>query len=110
MKNSENEMKQGGNNSECSSASNEASGSELCSVLLGVYDSAQSRHGSGVVDEGQALVSAVLSSLLALSHCAKTTALQGEDKKPCISCIHPYKYRKALFRNCLTRVSKLTLV
>ena len=59
-------------------AFSEASGSDLCSVLLGLYDKAPSL-GSEVVDEEKSLVSAVLSSLLSLSHSAKNAALQGED-------------------------------
>ena len=59
-------------------ACSEASGSDLCTVLLGLYDKAQSQD-SVVPDEEKSLVSAVLSSLLSLSHSAKNTALQGED-------------------------------
>lgn len=62
-----------------SSAGSEASGSELCGVLLDVYDCTPPRQRSEVQDEEQSLVSAVLSSLLALSHSAKSKALQGED-------------------------------
>ena len=69
---------QSGVNSTGSSANSEASGSELCGVLLGVYDCTPSRQCPEVQDEEQSLVSAVLSSLLALSHSAKSAALQGE--------------------------------
>ena len=55
----------------------EASGSDLCSVLLGLYDKSQSQ-GSEVLDDERSLVSAVLSSVLGLSDSAKHTALQGE--------------------------------
>jgi len=68
---------QSGVNSTGSSANSEASGSELCGVLLGVYDCTPSRQSSEVQDEEQSLVSAVLSSLLALSHAAKSKALQA---------------------------------
>ena len=69
-------------NSTGSSANSEASGSELCGVLLGVYDCTPSRQTAEVQDEEQSVVSAVLSSLLALSHSAKSAALQGEDGIP----------------------------
>ena len=75
-KNTDKERERGGVDSTGSS------GSELCSVLLGVYDNAPSRKSSEILDEEQALVSAVLSSLLALSHSAKTIALQGKDRMP----------------------------
>lgn len=90
MKPFQNAKEQGVNNSKCSSASSEASGSELCSVLLGVYDSAQSRQSSEIVDEEQPLVSAVLSSLLSLSHSAKSAALQGEDRTHCFTHLASY--------------------
>ena len=80
--NTKNKDRQSGVNSQGSSASSEASGSELCSVLLGVYDCTPSRQSTEVQDEEQSLVSAVLSSLLALSHSAKSAALQGEDTIP----------------------------
>ena len=80
VNNTQNNTQQGKNNSTGSAATSEVSGSELCSVLLDVYDSALARQSSEIPDEKQALVSAVLSSLLALSHSAKTTALQGENK------------------------------
>ena len=70
---------QTGVNSTGSSANSEASGSELCGVLLDVYHCTLPRQSSEVQDEEQSLVSAVLSSLLALSHSAKSKALQGED-------------------------------
>lgn len=73
MKNAKNRDQNGENNAGLSA------GSELCSVFLGVYDSAPSRQSSDIPDEEQALVCAVLSSLLALSHSAKAVALQGED-------------------------------
>lgn len=61
-----------------SSANTEASGSELCGVLLGVYDcTLPSRQSSEVQDEEKSLVFTVLSSLLALSHSAKSKALQA---------------------------------
>lgn len=75
----ENKNEQSGVNSLSSSANSEASGSEVCSVLLGVYDCTLSRQRSEIQDEEQSLVSAVLSSLLALSHSAKSAALQGEE-------------------------------
>lgn len=75
----EKKKEQSGVNSTGSSANSEASGSELCGVLLGIYDCTPSRQSSEVQDEEQSLVSAVLSSLLALSHAAKSKALQGED-------------------------------
>ena len=56
-------------------------GSELCSVLLGAYDAAQPL-GSAVMDEERNLVTAVLSSLLAVSQSAKNTALQGVSRTP----------------------------
>ncbi|KAJ7381609.1 hypothetical protein OS493_040163, partial [Desmophyllum pertusum] len=65
VKNTDKERERGGDDSTGSS------GSELCRVLLGVYDNAPSRKSSEILDEEQALVSAVLSSLLALSHSAK---------------------------------------
>ena len=82
MESTEKKRGQGDVNSSGSSANSEASGSELCSVLLGVYDCTPSRQSSEVQDEEQSLVSAVLSSLLALSHSAKSAALQGEDEIP----------------------------
>lgn len=54
------------------------SGSDLCGVLLTLYDGAQST-ASKVSDEERSLVCSVLSSVLAISHSAKHTALQGED-------------------------------
>lgn len=59
-----------------SNACTESTGSEMCRVLLDVYEHAQSR-SVGVPDEERGLVPAVLSSLLALSKSAKDTALQG---------------------------------
>lgn len=56
----------------------EVSGSDLCGVLLTLYDGAQST-ASKVPDEERSLVCSVLSSVLAVSHSAKHTALQGED-------------------------------
>lgn len=82
MENTENKREQGRDDSKGSCASREAPGSELCSVLLGVYDCTPSRQSSEIPDEEQSLVSAVLSSLLALSHSAKSAALQGEDRIP----------------------------
>lgn len=82
MENTENKSGQSGVNSLGSSANSEASGSEICSVLLGVYDSTLSRQRSEIQDEEQSLVSAVLSSLLALSHSAKSAALKGEERIP----------------------------
>ena len=70
---------QSGVNSTGSSSNSEASGSELCGVLLRVYDCTLPRQSSEVQDEEQSLVSDVLSSLLALSHYAKSKALQGEN-------------------------------
>lgn len=54
----------------------ESAGSEICRVLLDVYEHSQSRSVE-VPDEERGLVPAVLSSLLALSSSAKDTALQG---------------------------------
>lgn len=54
------------------------SGSDLCGVLLTLYDGAQST-ASKVSDEERSLVCSVLSSVLAVSHSAKHAALQGED-------------------------------
>ena len=59
-----------------SNACAESTGSEMCRVLLDVYEHAQSRSVE-VPDEERGLVPAVLSSLLALSKSAKDTALQG---------------------------------
>ena len=59
-----------------SNACAESTGSEMCRVLLDVYERAQSRSVE-VPDEERGLVPAVLSSLLALSDSAKYTALQG---------------------------------
>ena len=59
-----------------SNACAESTGSEMCRVLLDVYELAQSRSVE-VPDEERGLVPAVLSSLLALSDSAKDTALQG---------------------------------
>ena len=59
-----------------SNACAESTGSEMCRVLLDVYEHAQSRSVE-VPDEERGLVPAVLSSLLALSNSAKDTALQG---------------------------------
>ncbi|CAH3027837.1 unnamed protein product, partial [Porites evermanni] len=59
-----------------SNACTESTGSEMCRVLLDVYEHAQSR-SVGVPDEERGLVPAVLSSLLALSKSAKDTALQA---------------------------------
>ena len=59
-----------------SNACTESTGSEMCRVLLDVYEHVQSR-SVGVPDEERGLVPAVLSSLLALSKSAKDTALQG---------------------------------
>ena len=59
-----------------SNACAESTGSEMCRVLLDVYERAQSRSVE-VPDEERGLVPAVLSSLLALSNSAKDTALQG---------------------------------
>lgn len=59
-----------------SNACAESTGSEMCRVLLDVYEHAQSRSVE-VPDEERGLVPAVLSSLLALSDSAKDTALQG---------------------------------
>ena len=72
--NGENEKEFEGDNKACS----EPTGSELCSVLVSIYDNAQSQ-SSQVPDEEKTLVPAVLSCLLALSHSAKHTALQGGD-------------------------------
>ena len=60
-------------------ACSEPTESELCSILLSVYDNAQSQ-SLRVPDEEKALVPAVLSCLLALSHSAKHAALQGGSK------------------------------
>ena len=79
MEITEKKTAQSGVNSTGSSADNEASGSELCGVLLDVYNCTPPRQSSEVQDEEQSLVSAVLSSLLALSHSAKSKALEGED-------------------------------
>lgn len=73
VKGVENEEERSGVDITCS----EDSGSDLCSVLLGLYDKSQSQ-GSEVLDGERSLVSAVLSSVLCLSHSAKHTALQGE--------------------------------
>ena len=59
-----------------SNACAESTGSEMCRVLLDVYEHAQSRSVE-VPDEERGLVPAVLSSLLVLSKSAKDTALQG---------------------------------
>ena len=59
-----------------SNACAESTGSEMCRVLLDVYEHAQSRSVE-VPDEERGLVPAVLSSLLALCDAAKDTALQG---------------------------------
>ena len=59
-----------------SNACAESTGSEMCRVLLDVYERAQSQSVE-VPDEERGLVPAVLSSLLALSDSAKDTALQG---------------------------------
>ena len=59
-----------------SNACTESTGSEMCRVLLDVYEHAQSRSVE-VPDEERGLVPAVLSSLLVLSKSAKDTALQG---------------------------------
>lgn len=59
-----------------SNACAESTGSEMCRVLLDVYERVQSRSVE-VPDEERGLVPAVLSSLLALSNSAKDTALQG---------------------------------
>ena len=74
VKNAENEAEINGDSTSCSVAC----GSDLCGVLLVLYDDAQSQ-SSEVPLEERALLSAVLSSLLALSHSAKHAALQGED-------------------------------
>lgn len=79
MKNEKNHREQNGEYGPGISASSETSGQELCSVLLEVYDSAPSRQSSLTTDQEQALVCAVLSALLALSHAAKRIALQGEE-------------------------------
>ena len=79
VKNEKNHREQNGEYGPGFSASSETSGQELCSVLLEVYDSAPSRQSSLTTDQEQALVCAVLSALLALSHAAKRIALQGEE-------------------------------
>ena len=72
VKDSEKQNVFNGENNACA----ESAGSEMCRVLLDVYERAQSR-SIEVPDEERGLVPAVLSSLLALSDSAKDTALQG---------------------------------
>ena len=79
VKNKKNHREQNGEYGPGFSASSETSGQELCSVLLEVYDSAPSRQSLLTTNQEQALVCAVLSALLALSHAAKRIALQGEE-------------------------------
>lgn len=73
VKKAENEKGLNGHNT----VRSEASGSDLCIGLLSLYDNVQSQCSEASEDD-RTLVSAVLGSLLAVSHTAKNAALQGE--------------------------------
>ncbi|XP_068721388.1 rotatin-like isoform X1 [Montipora capricornis] len=68
-----------GNITSCS----KASGSDLCAVLLRLYDCTRSS-ASDVLYEARSLTSSVLGSVLALSQSAKHTALQGGLVETCL--------------------------